>query len=57
MTRRGWAALAVLVTSAFSALSLGNALYLYDHPWYQLDGHGDALAHDEAAGRMVPFDL
>ena len=29
MTRRGWAALAVLVTSAFSALSLGNALYLY----------------------------
>ena len=29
MTRRGWAALAVLITSAFSALSLGNALYLY----------------------------
>ena len=29
MTRRGWAALAVLVTSAASALSLGNALYLY----------------------------
>ena len=29
MTRRGWAALAVLVTSAVSALSLGNALYMY----------------------------
>ena len=29
MTRRGWTALAVLVTGAVSALSLGNALYLY----------------------------
>ena len=29
MTRRGWAALAVFLTSAASALSLGNALYLY----------------------------
>ena len=29
MTRRGGAALAVLVTSAVSALSLGNALYMY----------------------------
>ncbi|MBR3107000.1 MAG: DUF58 domain-containing protein [Clostridia bacterium] len=29
MTRRGWAALAVFVTSAAIALSLGNALYLY----------------------------
>ncbi len=29
MTGRGWAALAVLATAAVSALSLGNALYLY----------------------------
>ena len=29
MTRRGWTALAVLITSAVSALSLGSALYLY----------------------------
>ena len=29
MTRRGWAALAVFLTSAASALSLGSALYLY----------------------------
>ena len=29
MTRRGWTALAVLITSAACALSLGNALYLY----------------------------
>ena len=29
MTRRGWAAMAVLITSAISGLSLGNALYMY----------------------------
>ena len=29
MTRRGWTALAVFLTAAVSALSLGNAMYLY----------------------------
>ena len=36
---------------------LGNSLYLHDNPRHKLHGNGYAVAHKQAARRMVPLHL